>query len=55
MKILLLSFYDLGKQPKIISEIYNKINSNIVEIDFVDYSLESREVELDTYDAIVIF
>ena len=55
MKILLLSFYDLGKQPKIISEIYNKINSNIVEIDFVDYSLESREVELDTYDAIGIY
>ncbi|SVE52931.1 uncharacterized protein METZ01_LOCUS505785, partial [marine metagenome] len=52
---MLLSFYDLGKQPKIISEIYNKINSNIVEIDFVDYSLESREVELDTYDAIGIY
>ena len=55
MKILLLSFYDLGKQPKIISEIYNKINSDLVEIDFVDFSFESREVDLDKYDAIGIY
>ena len=55
MKILLLSFYNLGKQPKIISEIYNKINSDLVEIDFVDFSLESRRVDLEKYDAIGIY
>ena len=55
MKVLLLSFYDLGKQPKIISEIFNKLNSNSTEIDFIDYSLESMEVQLDTYDAIGIY
>ena len=55
MKVLLLSFYDLGKQPKIISEMFNKLNSNSTEIDFIDYSLESMEVQLDTYDAIGIY
>ena len=55
MKVLLLSFYDLGKQPKIISEIFNKLNSNSTEIDFIDYSLESMEVQLNRYDAIGIY
>ena len=55
MKVLLLSFYDLGKQPKIISEVFNKLNSNSTEIDFIDYSLESMEVQLDSYDAIGIY
>ena len=43
MKILLLSFYDLGKQPKIISELYQKLNNGTNEIDIVDYSVEEKE------------
>ena len=55
MKILLLSFYDLGKQPKIVSEIYNKLNTDNVEIDFLDYSVDSTAIELSRYDALGIY
>jgi len=55
VKILLLSFYDLGKQPKIVSEIYNKLNSDNVEIKFLDYSVESTSVQLNSYDALGIY
>ena len=46
MKILLLSFYDLGKQPKIISELYQKLNNGTNEIDIVDYSVEENYVPM---------
>ena len=55
MKILLLSFYDLGKQPKIISEVYSRINSNDVEVDVIDYSIENIDVDTSLYDAIGIY
>ncbi len=55
MKILLLSFYDLGKQPKIISELYSRLKTKYTEVDVVDYSIEDRDIQLDQYDAIGIY
>lgn len=55
MKILLLSFYDLGKQPKIISELYQKLNNGTNEIDIVDYSVEEKTLNLKNYDALGVY
>lgn len=55
MKILLLSFYDLGKQPKIISELYSRLKTKYIEVDIVDYSIEDRDIQLDQYDAMGIY
>ena len=55
MKILLLSFYDLGKQPKIISELYSRLKTNYIEVDIVDYSIEDRDIQLEEYDALGIY
>ena len=55
MKILLLSFYDLGKQPKIISELYNKLDNGSNQIDVVDYSIEEKNLTLDNYDVLGIY
>ena len=55
MKILLLSFYDLGKQPKIISELYQKLNNGTNEIDIVDYSVEEKSIKLNDYDALGVY
>ena len=55
MKILLLSFYDLGKQPKIISELYKKLDNGSNQIDVVDYSIEEKNLTLDNYDVLGIY
>ena len=55
MKILLLSFYDLGKQPKIISELYKKLDNGSNQIDIVDYSIEEKNLTLDNYDVLGIY
>ena len=55
MKILLLSFYNLGKQPKIIGEIYNKLNLDGIEIDVFDYSIKDYELDLENYDAVGLY
>ena len=55
MKILLLSFYDLGKQPKIISELYKKLDNGSNQIDIVDYSIEEKDLTLDNYDVLGIY
>ena len=55
MKILLLSFYNLGKQPKIIGELYNKLNIEGTEISVFDYSINEYDLDLKSYDAIGIF
>ena len=55
MKILLLSFYDLGKQPKIISELYEKLDNGSNQIDIVDYSIEEKDLTLDNYDVLGIY
>ena len=55
MKILLLSFYDLGKQPKIISELHKKLDNGSNQIDVVDYSIEEKNLTLDNYDVLGIY
>jgi len=55
LKILLLSFYDLGKQPKIISELYKKLDNGSNQIDIVDYSIEEKNLTLDNYDVLGIY
>jgi len=55
LKILLLSFYDLGKQPKIISELYKKLDNGSNQIDVVDYSIEEKNLTLDNYDVLGIY
>ena len=55
MKILLLSFYNLGKQPKIIGELYNKLNIEGTEINVFDYSINEYDLDIKSYDAIGIF
>ena len=55
MKILLLSFYDLGKQPKIISELYKKLDNGSNQIDIIDYSIEEKDLTLDNYDVLGIY
>lgn len=55
MKILLLSFYDLGKQPKIISELYQKLDNGENQIDIVDYSIEDKDITLSEYDALGVY
>ena len=55
MKILLLSFYDLGKQPKIISELNGKLLNGVNTIDIIDYSIEDKDIELENYDVLGIY
>jgi len=55
LKILLLSFYDLGKQPKIISELHKKLDNGFNQIDIVDYSIEEKNLTLDNYDVLGIY
>ena len=55
MKILLTSFYDLGKQPKIIAEIVDRYNSSEIEFDFVDFSVENQNIDLENYDVLGIY
>ena len=55
MKILLLSFYDLGKQPKIISELHQKLSNGTNQIDIVDYSIEEKSLVLTDYDALGVY
>ena len=55
MKILLTSFYDLGKQPKIIAEIADRYNNTEVHFDFVDFSVDNQNIDLDTYDVLGIY
>ena len=55
MKILLTSFYDLGKQPKIIAEIADRYNTPKVNFDFVDFSVDNQNIDLDTYDVLGIY
>jgi radical SAM superfamily enzyme YgiQ (UPF0313 family) len=55
LKILLLSFYDLGKQPKIISELHKKLDNGSNQIDIVDYSIEEKNLTLDNYDVLGIY
>jgi len=55
LKILLLSFYDLGKQPKIISELYKKLDNGSNQIDIIDYSIEEKDLTLDNYDVLGIY
>ena len=52
MKILLTSFYDLGKQPKIIAEIVDKYKSENIEFDIVDFSIDNPEINIDQYDVL---
>ena len=54
MKILLLSFYDLGKQPKIISELVQKIDTSNNIIEIIDYSIEDKNVITEEYDVLGI-
>ena len=55
MKILLTSFYDLGKQPKIIAEIADKYSTSQVEFDCIDFSVDNPELNLHEYDALGIY
>ncbi len=55
MKILLTSFYDLGKQPKIIAEIVDKYSTSQVEFDCIDFSVDNPELNLHEYDALGIY
>ena len=55
MKILLTSFYDLGKQPKIIAEIVDRYNFSEIEFDFVDFSVENQNIDLENYDVLGIY
>jgi radical SAM superfamily enzyme YgiQ (UPF0313 family) len=55
LKILLTSFYDLGKQPKIIAEIVDRYNSSEIEFDFVDFSVENQNIDLENYDVLGIY
>jgi len=55
LKLALLSFYNLGRQPKIIAELYKKLNTESVVIDVFDYSIKEYELLLENYDAIGIF
>ena len=55
MKILLTSFYDLGKQPKIIAEIVDKYKSENIEFDIVDFSIDNPEINIDQYDVLGIY
>ena len=55
MKILLTSFYDLGKQPKIIAEIADKYSTSHVEFDCIDFSVDNPDLSLDEYDALGIY
>ena len=55
MKILLTSFYDLGKQPKIIAEIADRYNTPEVNFDFADFSVDNQNIDLDTYDVLGIY
>jgi hypothetical protein len=55
LKILLTSFYDLGKQPKIIAEIADRYNNTEVHFDFVDFSVDNQNIDLDTYDVLGIY
>ena len=55
MKILLTSFYDLGKQPKIIAEIVDKYKHENIHFDIVDFSIDSPELKTDEYDALGIY
>ena len=54
MKIILLSFYDLGKQPKIISELVQKIDTSNNIIEIIDYSIEDKNVITEEYDVLGI-
>ena len=45
MKILLTSFYDLGKQPKIIAEIVDKYKAENIQFDIVDFSIDNPEID----------
>ena len=55
MKILLTSFYDLGKQPKIIAEIVDRYNSSEIDFDFFDFSVEDQNIDLENYDVLGIY
>ena len=55
MKILLTSFYDLGKQPKIIAEIVDRYNSAEIDFDFFDFSVEDQNIDLENYDVLGIY
>ncbi len=55
MKILLTSFYDLGKQPKIIAEIADRYNTPEVNFEFVDFSIDKQNIDLATYDVLGIY
>ena len=55
MKILLTSFYDLGKQPKIIAEIVDRYNSAEIDFDFFDFSVEDQNINLENYDVLGIY
>ena len=55
MKILLTSFYDLGKQPKIIAEIVDKYKSENIQFDIVDFSIDNPEIKIDEYDVLGIY
>ena len=55
MKVLLLSFYNLGKQPKIIAELCSKLNSESTDVDVFDYSINEYDLLLKNYDAVGIF
>ena len=55
MKILLTSFYDLGKQPKIIAEIVDRYNSAEIDFDFFDFSVEDQNKDLENYDVLGIY
>tara|TARA_X000001036_G_scaffold170380_1_gene161192 strand:- start:5488 stop:6831 length:1344 start_codon:yes stop_codon:yes gene_type:complete len=55
LKILLTSFYDLGKQPKIIAEIVDRYNSSEIDFDFFDFSVEDQNIDLENYDVLGIY
>ena len=55
MKILLASFYDLGKQPKIIAEIVDKYKAENIQFDIVDFSIDNPEINIDQYDVLGIY
>ena len=55
MKILLTSFYDLGKQPKIIAEIVDKYKAENIQFDIVDFSIDNPEINIDQYDVLGIY
>ena len=55
MKVLLTSFYDLGKQPKIIAEIVDKYRTDDIQFDIVDFSVNNPDIKIHEYDALGIY